>query len=83
MVPVNFNCATSSSVHESWRSSLLYARMDKFVWEKVYALRPINLFDLIRSSQHSMSSVTVYTHLCMMYLEVYTHIIHESSADVN
>ena len=30
-----------------------------------------------------MSNVTVYTHLCMMYLEVYTHIIHESSAGVN
>ena len=30
-----------------------------------------------------MSSVTVYTRLCMMYLEVYTHIIHESSACVN
>ena len=30
-----------------------------------------------------MSNVTVYTHLCMMYLEVYTHIIHESSACVN
>ena len=30
-----------------------------------------------------MSSVTVYTHLCMIYLEVYTHIIHESSACVN
>ena len=29
-----------------------------------------------------MSNVTVYTRLCMMYLEVYTHIIHESSAGV-
>ena len=30
-----------------------------------------------------MSSVTVYTRLCMMYLEVYTSSIHESSACVN
>ena len=32
-----------------------------------------------------MSSVTVYTRLCMMYvyLEVYTSSIHESSAGVN
>ena len=41
-----------------------------------------SIFSTLRSSQHSISSVTVYTRLCMMYLEVYTHIIHESSACV-
>ena len=34
-----------------------------------------SIFSTFRSSQHSMSSVTVYTRLCMMYLEVYVHMI--------
>jgi len=34
-----------------------------------------SIFSTFRSSQHSISSVTVYTHLCMMYLEVYVHMI--------
>ena len=34
-----------------------------------------SIFSTFRSSQHSISSVTVYTHLCMMYLEVYAHMI--------
>ena len=50
---------------------------------KRFMLFAQSIFSTLRSSQHSISSVTVYTRLCMMYLEVYTHIIHESSADVN
>ena len=34
-----------------------------------------SIFSTFRSSQHSISSVTVYTRLCMMYLEVYAHMI--------
>jgi len=49
---------------------------------KRFMLFAQSIFSTLRSSQHSMSNVTVYTHLCMMYLEVYTHIIHESSACV-
>ena len=46
MLPVNFNCDTSSSVYWSWRSSLLYARMNEFVRKKVHAFCPINFVDL-------------------------------------
>ena len=46
MLPVNLSCATSDTVHWSWQSSLLYARMDKLIGKEVDALRPINLFDL-------------------------------------
>ena len=49
---------------------------------KRFMLFAQSIFSTLRSSQHSISSVTVYTRLCMMYLEVYTHIIHESSAGV-
>ena len=47
--------------------------MDKFVWEKIYALRPINLFDLkviptfyierdrVHALMHDVSR-SVYTH---------------------
>ena len=34
-----------------------------------------SMLSTFKSSQHSMSSVTVYTRLCMMYLEVYVHMI--------
>ena len=43
------------------------------------------ILSTFRSFQHSMSSVTVYTHLCMMYvyLEVYVHMIAHVSTRCN
>ena len=42
-----------------------------------------SIFSTLRSSQHSISSVTVYTRLCMMYLEVYVHMIAHVSTRCN
>ena len=42
---------------------------------KRFMLFAQSIFSTLRSSQHSISSVTVYTRLCMMYLEVYVHMI--------
>ena len=49
---------------------------------KRFILFAQSIFSTLRSFQHSISNVTVYTHLCMMYLEVYTSSIHESRTPV-
>ena len=57
--------------------------MDKFVWEKVYALRPINLFDLKVIPTFNVQRDRVHTLVHDdVYLEVYTSSIHESRACV-
>ena len=54
--------------------------MDEFVWEKIYALRPINLFDLkvIPTFYIKRDRVCTLIHDVCVYLEVYTSSIHES-----
>ena len=50
---------------------------------KRFMLFAQSIFSTLRSSQHSISSVTVYTRLCMMYLEVYVHMIAHVSTRCN
>ena len=50
---------------------------------KRFMLFAQSIFSTLRSSQHSISSVTVYTRLCMMYLEVYAHMIAHISTRCN
>ena len=57
--------------------------MDEFVWEKIYALCPINLFDLKVIPTLNIERDRVHTLMHDdVYLEVYTSSIHESSACV-
>ncbi len=65
-------------------------KVSSFTLEWIYSsgkrliLLAQSILSTFRSFQHSISSVTVYTHLCMMYvyLEVYTSSIHESRTPV-
>ena len=58
--------------------------MDEFVWEKIYALRPINLFDLkvIPTFYIKRDRVCTLIHDVCVYLEVYTSSIYVSRTDV-
>jgi hypothetical protein len=46
MLPVNFNCATSDTVHWSWQWMLMYARMNELIGKKTNSFCPINFVDL-------------------------------------
>ena len=47
--------------------------MDKFVWEKVYALRPINFFDLKVIPTFNVQRDRVHTLMHDVSRSVYTH----------
>ena len=47
--------------------------MDKFVWEKVYALRPINLFDLQVIPTFNVQRDRVHALVHDVSRSVYTH----------
>ena len=47
--------------------------MDEFVWEKIYALRPINLFDLKVIPTLNIERDCVHTLMHDVSRSVYTH----------
>jgi len=58
--------------------------MDEFIGKKIYAFRPINLFDLkvIPTFYIKRDRVCTLIHDVCVYLEVYTSSIHESRTAV-